>query len=807
MAELRAYQPSFTAGELSPALGARVDLAKYSSGLRTAVNLFIHPHGGASNRAGTEFVTEVKNSVHATRKIPFEFNTEQTYRLEFGDKYFRVIRDGALIVKDGYPYEVATPYGYADVYDIVYAQDADVMYLCHADYPVQKISRLAEDNWSIDPVTFAPKTARPTGVGGSALFNRRKGTTDTITYGVTAVSASGAQSAISATVGVAVQHENEDGRMVRVTWNAVAGAAIYRVYRVGGTNGGVLVETTETTADISQMTIFGDGATAPSTPDAGAPGTPTGFNAFTIYGKVMTYVVSAINADTGEESLPSTAYALINDLSYKGNRNIVTWNAVAGASAYLIYKSDNGLYGYIGRSQTTTFVDENIVADISNGPQQARNPFASAGNYPRVATFIEQRLGLFSTKNDPQASFLSQTANYENFGVSSPAKASDAVTFRIKSRQVNAIRAAIALRGLMLLTSGAEWTISGGSQSDAITPSAQKIDNEGYRGSARVQPIVVGNTVLFAQGTGGVIRDFSYDFASNGYDGKDLTILARHLFEDREIVSWAYAQAPYSIAWVVLDNGMLCSLTYLKEHDVWAWTRHESGPNGEAIFEDVTVAREGREDVPYFMVNRMIGNQSKRYIERLHSRSFKTIEDAFFVDCGLTYSGAPAKIITGLDHLLGQTVVALADGNVVRNLVVGPVAGGIGVKLPYAASKVHVGLPMTATLETLNLDLGSVQGLGTVQGREKSVSNLTMRVEKTRGIFIGPYDGDRDSEHLVEYKQRDNEAWKEPIQLYTGDIRITPDWDWNTNGRMFVKQFDPLPMTILALMPDVTVGR
>lgn len=806
MSDLRAYQPSFTAGELSPALGARVDLAKYASGLRTAINLFIHPHGGASNRAGTEFVTEVKNSAHTTRKIPFEFNTEQTYRLEFGDRYFRVIRDGGLILSGGLPYEVVTPYGFADVEEITYIQDADVVYLCHADYPVHKISRLADDNWTITAVTFAPKIAAPTGLGGSGLFVRRKGNSSNFVYRVSSVSASGAESAASTTANLTVQYETDDGRMVRLSWNAVAGAALYRVYRTDG-NIGVLVETTETTADLPQNTYIGDGTSYKTVADVGAPATPTGLTAVMIYGKDMDYVVSAIDAETGEESLPSTSFKLVNDLTYKGNRNILTWNAVTGASAYIVYKKDNGLFGYIGRSETTSFVDDNITADIADGPQQGRNPFDGAGNYPRCATFVEQRLGLFSTKNNPQAAYLSQSTNYENFGASSPAKPSDAVTFRIRARQVNEIRSALALRGLMLLTSGAEWVVTGGSQSDAITPSAIDINNEGYRGSSRVQPIVVGNVVLFSQGTGGVIRDFSYDFASNGYDGKDLTILARHLFEDRSIKAWAYAQAPHSIAWVVLDNGQLCSLTYMKEHDVWAWTRHESGPDGEAVFEDVTVAREDVEDVPYFVVKRTINGGSKRYIERLHSRNFKVVEDAFFVDCGLTYEGPAATIITGLDHLNGQEVVALSNGNVVRGLIVGPVTGGIGVKLPRSATKVHVGLPMTATLETLNLDLGQVNGLGTTQGRQKSVSEVTLRVEKTRGIFVGPYDGDRDSDHLVEYKQRSVEAWGEAIQLYTGDIAITPQWDWNTNGRMFVKQFDPLPMTILAIMPDVTLGK
>lgn len=693
---LRAYQPAFTAGELSPSLWARVDLSKYQTGLKTAKNLFVHAHGGISNRAGLEFINEVKDSADNACLIPFQFNTEQTYVLEFGDLYMRVYRDGGIILDGGLPYELVTPYAHDDVADLVVCQEADVMYIVHPDYAVRKLSRLADDDWTLTTVTFAPSIAAP-------------GTpTDTPT----------------------------------------------------------VVETTDWVP------------------------------------KNYYYKVSAI-ADSGEESLPSPASAgAFNDLNLAGNYNTITWSAVTDAVRYIVYKEDNGVYGYIGGTEALTFKDENITADLADTPQTARNPFDSAGNYPRCATFIEQRLAFASTINEPQAVYLSQSANYENFGYSSPtAKASDAITFRIRARQVNEIRSMLPVKGLMLLTSGAEWLVSGGSNSDAITPSAIKIDNQGYRGASKVQPVVVGNIVLFAQARGGVVRDFSYEFTADGFVGNDLTILARHLFTGRTIISWAYAQAPYSIVWVVLDDGSLVSLTYMKEHEVWAWTRHESGAG--AIFEDVTVVEEGNEDVPYFIVRRTIDGGTKRYIERLHTREFGTIADAFFVDCGLTYSGASATVISGLDHLEGEEVVALSDGNVVRNLTV--VDGEI--TLPNATTKAHIGLAYEAALQTLDLDLGSVQGLGTVQGRMKSISEVTLRVEDTRGIFVGPYDGDRDSDKLVEYKQRATEAWNEAIQLYTGDIRMTTPWDWNTSGSMWVKQFDPLPVTLLAIMPDVTIGR
>ncbi|WP_245451641.1 hypothetical protein [Mesorhizobium waimense] len=801
---LRTFQPSFTAGVLSPALWARVDLAKYATGLKTGLNLFVHPHGGASNRAGFEFVREVKASANKTWLLPFQFNTAQSYVLEFGNLYFRVFKNGGVVLSGGVPYECVTPYASADVPDLVFVQEADVMYIVHSNYPVKKLERLADDDWALVSVTFGPATVAPTGLVGTANFKRRSGDSANISYKVTSVGAGGEQSAASAATTENVQYQNDDGRRIRIAWNAVVGASSYRVYRTDGSTG-VLVETTSTTVDLLQDQYTGDGAAIPGAADPGAPATPTGLTSTTIYGKDAKYVVSAVNDDTGEESLPSASLTLTNDMSYKGNRNELTWTAVAGAGRYIVYREDNGLYGYIGTSETTDFTDENIVSDVSDGPQTARNPFNGAGNYPRCVTFVEQRLGLFSTDNDPQAAYLSQSANYENFGVASPAKASDAVTFRIRARQVNEIRAALPIRGLMLLTSGAEWVVSGGANSDAITPSAIKIDNQGFRGAAHVQPVVVGNTVLFPQNRGCVIRDFSYEFTQDSFTGKDLTILARHLFEGKEIVSWAFAQAPYSMVWVVLDDGSLVSLTYLKEHEIWAWTHHESGPNDDAYFECVTVIAEGNEDVPYFIVKRTIGGVSKRYIERLHSRAFDTVEDAFFVDCGLTYEGAEATLISGLGHLAGQSVVALANGNVVRNLTV---SGGGTVTLPNPATKVHVGLPMTAAMQSLDIDLGSVRGLGTVQGRSKSISEVTLRVQDTRGIFLGPRDGERDDANtLVEYKQRSTEAWNEAIGLYTGDIRMTPHWDWTDGGNIWIKQFDPLPMTILALMPDVTIGR
>jgi hypothetical protein len=752
----RQMQPSFTAGELSPSLYARVDLTKYQTGLKAAKNVFIYPHGGVANRAGLEFCEEVKDSSRVTRMIPFQFNTTQNYVLEFGQEYMRVLKDGqqvlsttartitaatsttitstahgfsngteiyiagvvgatalngrnfrvtaatantfelldlygAAVTITGYTsggtateiYQISTPYTEADLFEIQFAQEADVMYLTHTAYAPRKLSRTGDASWTLAVPTFAPEIAAPTGV--------------------------------------------------------------------------------------SAVATVGTGSTS------------------------YQYKVSAVSAATGEESLPSTASAAItNNLNTAGNKNTVSWSTVAGAVRYIVYKLDNGVYGYIGGTEGLSFVDQNIVADLSDTPQTGNNPFVGAGNYPRCVTFHEQRLVFGSTLSNPQAVYMSQTANYENFGSSSPQKASDAITFRQRGRQVNEIRSMISAKGLMLLTSAAEWIITGGTDS-VITPSSILPKNQGYRGASAVAPLVVGNVILFPQRSGGVVRDFTYDWSSDAFTGADLTIMARHLFRKRTVKAWAYAQSPDSVVWCVLDNGTLVSLTYMREHEVWAWTRHET----DGVFEDVVVEENDDRDVPYFIVRRTINGQSKRYIERMADREISTLDDCFFVDAGLKYDGAAVSSISGFWHLEGESVVALADGNVVRSLTV---TNGT-ITLPAAASVVSAGLPYASEIETLALDVGAVSGLGTIQGRLKTVAAVTIRVEQSRGMFVGPNRG-----KMREWKQRSSEPYGTPIALFTGDFEQTLDADWNTNGNVVIQQNDPLPMAVLAIMPDVSVG-
>ena len=154
MARVAAQLTNFTAGELSPRLDGRNDLSKYPAGCKTLENIVIYPHGAAARRPGTQFIAEVKTSSAKTRLIPFEFSTTQTYILEFGNQYMRVYKDKGQVLSSGSAFEISTPYLTAELFDIKFAQSADVMYITHPSHATRKLSRTGHTAWTLTTVDF-----------------------------------------------------------------------------------------------------------------------------------------------------------------------------------------------------------------------------------------------------------------------------------------------------------------------------------------------------------------------------------------------------------------------------------------------------------------------------------------------------------------------------------------------------------------------------------------------------------------------------------------------------------------------------
>lgn len=234
----RYTQKSFTGGELSPSLYARNDLSKYEVGLKTLKNGFVRAEGCVSNRAGLELVCEVKDSSSPVRLIPFSFNTEQTYIIELGNQYARFIKDGAQIINPaGYsnaymPVEISTSYQAKDLFNIKFAQNADVLTLCHNDYIPQELSRESHYSWTLSSINFKPQIQAPSNL--SAVWTGGSDNPTTYKYVVTAVKAETyEESNCSSEVSVVGELESSWGTTEYITiyFSAVSGAVEYNVYR------------------------------------------------------------------------------------------------------------------------------------------------------------------------------------------------------------------------------------------------------------------------------------------------------------------------------------------------------------------------------------------------------------------------------------------------------------------------------------------------------------------------------------------------------------------------------------------------
>ena len=758
---------SFAGGEIAPEMYGRIDLDKMQTGLAKVENFEILPHGPARNRAGFQWVNEVKDSTKRVRLIPFAYSAEQTMVLEVGDGYCRFHTQGATLLEAS---QAITAVSTAASCMVTYAgadpSNGDVMYL--AD--LEDFTMLQGRFVVVSAVNAGANTFMPHDLAGNAIS----------TVG-SAYTSGGTMSRVYV---VATPWAEAHLLDLHYTQSADVLSVVHPTYaprelrRIGATNWQV-----STIAFVPGINPPASTAVATGGPGGGTP--------------VNTYYVStAISADTLEESeaSPVSAAALI-DLTVVGNHVDVTPAAVAGSLRYNIYKlKTGGLYGYIGQSDGTAFRDDNIDPDMSQTPPESLAPFVGAGNYPSAVTYVEQRRAFAATDNRTQHLWMTRSATESNLTQSVPLRDDDAIVMPIKARQQNRIRHLVPLVDLLAFTVGGEFRIFA-KNSDALTPASATPKAQSYVGANNVQPAIAENAVLYAQASGGHVREFAYTgegLAGAAFSNLDISVLAPHLFDGYTMVDMAFSRtSTCPILWVVRSDGVLLGMTYVPGQNVRAWHQHTT----DGLFESCCCVAEGGEDVLYVVVQRTINSRQVRSIERLHTRQFTNQEDAFFVDCGLSYSGTATTTITGLWHLEGRSVVALADGAVVDGLTV--TAGT--VELPALASVVHVGLVINAELQTLPVSYQTDEAFG--QGVVKDVNKVHLRVSRSGAMHVGPTGG-----RMVEAKRRTTESYGEAPALRTGwdHLNVAPKWD--DDAGVTVQMRTPLPLTVLAMVLDVTAG-
>lgn len=424
----------------------------------------------------------------------------------------------------------------------------------------------------------------------------------------------------------------------------------------------------------------------------------------------------------------------------------------------------------------------------------AEGAWSDYRGYPSSVTFYEQRLFFAGSNSEPQTVWGSKNYEFENFTPGS--NDDDALTYEINSEQVNACRWLSAGRKLSVGTAGGAFNLSGSGELDPLTPSNVNVRRETTYGSSNIIPKRIGNFVYYVQRNTRTIREFAYSFEIDSFESLDMTLLAEHITESG-IVDMDYQQSPNNVLWCVRADGQLATMTRQIDQKVIAWSRQTT----DGAYESVAVIPQTEEDQVWTVVKRTINGQTKRYIEYFKPIDFGSDKtDAYFVHCGLSYDGVAASTFSGLEHLEGKTVSILVDGAVYADKVVSN--GAVSLDGDDTAEKVHIGLPYTSKVRTVRMESGSQ--LGTAQGKKKRIYEVVLRLYRTLGIKMGPDDDNLDE---VLFRSTDD-AMDDSPALFTGDTDPIPFGDdWSTDGQLTIVQEQPLPMTILAIMPRARVNE
>jgi hypothetical protein len=311
----------------------------------------------------------------------------------------------------------------------------------------------------------------------------------------------------------------------------------------------------------------------------------------------------------------------------------------------------------------------------------------------------------------------------------------------------------------------------------------------------------VGKSVLFVQRSGRKVRDYAYVFEADGFRAPDVTVFAEHITKGG-LIEMAYQQEPVGTLWAARADGTLLSCLFNREQDAIGWGRHIIGGafgNGNAVVESVASipSPSGTYDEVWLVVKRTVDGDTVRYVEYMtkvfSSDDGDTVEDAFYVDSGLTYDSTPATTITGLDHLEGETVKVLADGSAHPDCVVS--SGEI--TLSRSASVVHAGLGYNSNGQTLRIEAGAADG--TAQGKTKRIHRVAFRFHETVGAKIGP---DADSLDELTFRQP-SDPMDEAVPLFSGDKSENWSGDYDTKGQIYFRQDQPLPFTLLGIYPQL----
>jgi len=753
-------QGSFSGGEFSPLLYGRVEAERYKTGLAVMKNYIAALQGPAIRRPGTYFVEETKDSSKASVLVRFEFSVTQAYIIEFGDGYCRFYRNHGQIsdqvrtvtnITQANPAVVSAP-GHVFQNGITVTLDT-----------VVGMTEVNGNSYTVANTDHASGTFELQGVDSTA-------------YGAY-VSGGTATRDVAAPYEVVTPYVEADVPKLRFTQSADVLYITHPDYAPR-----TLSRTGHATWTLSTL-VFEDG------PYLITNKTSTTLTPSAATGTGITLTASAVTGINDDEGFKTTD---VGRLIRMKQGSVWGWVKVTGWTSATVVTAD------VMSTLTSTAAKSTWRLGV----------WSDTTGYPAVSTFYEDRLVFAGARDYPQRLDGSNSGDYVNMAPSETGGTvtnSHAISFTLNSNTVNVVRwLSSDEKGLVAGTAGGEWIIRPSSTGEALSPTNVTGKQSTSHGSADVAAVSMGKATLFAQRAGRKVRELKYFFGSDGFESPDLTELAEHVTSGG-VVQFARQAEPRSLIWALRGDGVLACMTY--ERDVEslrvAWSRQILGGASDANGADPIVesiacipAPTGDYDELWLLVRRWVNGASVRYIEYLTSE-FEDIdaqEDAFFVDCGLTYDGAPTTTVSGLGHLEGETVAILADGAVRPNAVV--TSGAI--TLSTAASKIHVGYNYNSDGQLLRLDAGATDG--TSLGKSRRMYYVGMLLHRSLGLRTGMSFDDLDT---YTFRTSSDESGNPP-HLFSGMVSIQVEADYDYDNQFCWRQDQPLPSTILAICPRMT---
>ena len=405
-------------------------------------------------------------------------------------------------------------------------------------------------------------------------------------------------------------------------------------------------------------------------------------------------------------------------------------------------------------------------------------------DYPSAVTQYDQRRVFAGSFKNPLKVWFTNAGQQDLMMYHIPIQDDDRIEITAVTADADRIRHAVALDSLILFTSSGELRVFT-QNSDALSPRSVAVRAQSYIGANGVQPVIVNNTIFYVASRGGHVRAVQYAYDQGGYTSSDLSLIANHLFDYKDIKDMTLSKAPIQTVWAVSNDGSLLALTVYPDQNISCWSRLVT----DGLYKSCCAVSEGMEDHLYVVVEREINGVKKKYIERFSALTVKENSHARNLDCYLDHTNLEGTAVNGLAHLEGKTVSALIDGEEIKDLVV---TNG-SVTLPRSGREVVIGLPYKCTLITL--PLASSVARGNLQGSIKNINEVHVRVSKDGDLYANNY-----PHEILFEAQRDVSDLSDTNSKM---LKLSLSGSWDVQGQIILEHRDALPIEIQAIVGNV----